>query len=60
MKKKIKDWTLEELLNICLKYACEKCNNCPLDNNVCSYYFNVYQLCNTELDEEIEVKDDVD
>lgn len=56
MKKKIKDLTLEELLNICLKYSCEPCNNCPLNNDICDYYFNIDNLYDKELNKEIEVE----
>lgn len=55
MKKKIKDLTLEELLNICIKYSCE---DCPLNTIVCDKYFNISDLYDMKLNKEIEVEDD--
>lgn len=55
MKKKIKDLTIEDLLSICLKYSCEPCDDCPLSNIVCDKYFNIDNLYDVKLNQEIEV-----
>ena len=52
---KFKDLTLENLLSICLKYSCKPCDNCPLHNVVCTYHFNVDDLYDKKLNQEIEV-----
>lgn len=60
MKKKIKDLTLEELLNICIKYSCYFCVDCPLNDKVCDKYFNVSNIYDMKLNKKIEVEEDVD
>ena len=55
MKKKIKDLTLEELKNIC---AMHSCSICPLNDIVCSKYFNVSEIQDMKWNKKIEVKSD--
>lgn len=52
MKKKIKDLTIEEIKNICIK---ANCNNCPLDiPELWCKHNDLYEYG----EEEIEVEDD--
>lgn len=53
MKKKIKDFTLEEVEKIC---KCHLCEECPLNYKLCSQGLITF-CCYNDLEQEIEVED---
>ena len=54
MKKKIKDLTIQEQIDICTKYSIHPCFDCPLCNSICGKIPYIIK-CKEDIEKEIDV-----